>query len=476
MKDISHSSIINEYLNAVKAANTRQPVDPTVKNLSLGQEFHTTGRLMVAKESVNGSLIAYIAVETKEGILLPIKSLMGISSLYHGTKEPYYTEGEYVSESIDGNNKVEEIIQAKVVADFDFSKVFQPSTRQLLKFIEEVERHNFFEEKIIRYLGMVVRPYIAARNSSPASLDKYEAGMKRAIASQLWEIKDTQEGLRRKAQEEEERIKREALLKKELEEIERRNKEIEKRRELNHFNERNKHYRDAFLNFEEKTHKYIADGLILQSVTNFVEGCFPKFDAELHARPVAARMGLSTKEVISMWEQKGLESRTLGTAMHQKIEKYLKGESYTDDDTFRLFRIFADRTPLNPYRTEWAIFDFDHKIAGTIDYVDCQSGKYTIYDWKRSDKIIVNGMPMKTSKYQEKGLPPIEHLDNCTYWHYALQLSLYKFILERNYDIKVDALRLGIFHPTYEKPYVLNMPYLDDEIRQLMNLRSEVLL
>ena len=261
-----------------------------------------------------------------------------------------------------------------------------------------------------------------------------------------------------------------------MEEIERRNKEIEKRRELNHFNERNKHYRDAFLNFEEKTHKYIADGLILQSVTNFVEGCFPKFDAELHARPVAARMGLSTKEVISMWEQKGLESRTLGTAMHQKIEKYLKGESYTDDDTFRLFRIFADRTPLNPYRTEWAIFDFDHKIAGTIDYVDCQSGKYTIYDWKRSDKIIVNGMPMKTSKYQEKGLPPIEHLDNCTYWHYALQLSLYKFILERNYDIKVDALRLGIFHPTYEKPYVLNMPYLDDEIRQLMNLRSEVLL
>ena len=84
-------------------------------------------------------------------------------------------------------------------------------------------------------------------------------------------------------------------------------------------------------------------------------------------------------------------------------------------------------------------------------------------------------MPVKINKYGEKGNYPLEHLDNTPYYHYALQLSLYKYILEKNYGMKISDLRLGIFHPTYNKPYVLRMPYLEKEINDLFNLRSEVL-
>ena len=161
--------------------------------------------------------------------------------------------------------------------------------------------------------------------------------------------------------------------------------------------------------------------------------------------------------------------------MHKKIENYYQGIDSANDDTFNLFRIFANNIKLVPYRTEWAVYDWEYKLAGTIDFVDCQNGQYTIYDWKRSDKIIANGMPIKTNKYGEKGNYPLEHIDNSPYYHYALQLSLYKFILERNYGIKVDKLRLGIFHPTYNKPYLLEVPYLESEINSIFNLRSEVI-
>lgn len=70
---------------------------------------------------------------------------------------------------------------------------------------------------------------------------------------------------------------------------------------------------------------------------------------------------------------------------------------------------------------------------------------------------------------------PLEHLDNTPYYHYALQLSLYKYILEKNYGMKISDLRLGIFHPAYNKPYVLRMPYLEKEINDIFNLRSEVI-
>ena len=258
-------------------------------------------------------------------------------------------------------------------------------------------------------------------------------------------------------------------------EEERRRKEEEARLEKFRYNKRNSHRRDYYISFDEANHKYTVDGKILQSVTNIVENCFPKFDAQLHAMTTAAKMGMTEEEVIAMWERKGKESRELGTAMHQKIESYYQGKDSKEDDAFRLFKMFADKVKLEPYRTEWAVYDTDYNIAGTIDFVDYQDGKYTIYDWKRSDKIIANGMPVKVSKYQEKGLYPLEHLENSAYYHYALQLSLYKFILEKNYDIKVSDLRLGIFHPSYDKPYVLKMPYLENEVKRLMELRSEVI-
>ena len=284
----------------------------------------------------------------------------------------------------------------------------------------------------------------------------------------------------RNKQEEEKRKEQQERLRLEEErrkaEEERRRKEEEARLEKFRYNKRNSHRRDYCISFDEANHKYTVGGVNLQSVTNLVENCFPKFDAQLHAKTTAAKLGITPQEVINMWERKGKESRELGTAMHQKIESYYQGKQPYEDDAFKLFKVFADKVKLEPYRTEWAVYDTDNNIAGTIDFVDYQDGKYTIYDWKRSDKIIANGMPVKFSKYQEKGLHPLEHLENCAYYHYALQLSLYKFILEKNYDIKVSDLRLGIFHSSYDKPYVLKMPYLENEVKTLMELRSEVIL
>lgn len=253
-------------------------------------------------------------------------------------------------------------------------------------------------------------------------------------------------------------------------------KEREEKAEAARYNLRNSHPQDIKIKFIPSTHTYEVDGVCLDSVTTFVTNCFPKFNAELYAKRKADRLGVNYKEILDEWEKKGQESRDLGTAMHKKIEDYYLGKEPSDDETFKLFLMFANRIKLKPYRTEWAIYDWEYKIAGTIDFIDYQNEEYIIYDWKRSDKLISgNGLPIKKNQYDEKALPPIDHLDDSPYYHYALQLSLYKFILERNYNIKVSKLRLGIFHPTYHKPYILEIPYLEDEINSLFELKSEVI-
>lgn len=203
-------------------------------------------------------------------------------------------------------------------------------------------------------------------------------------------------------EEEEYKRKREEIDKK----LEAERQEAEARKEKFRFNQRNKHPLDSTISFRASDHLYIVNGVCLESVTTFVSNCFPKFNTELHAKQKAGALGISVQEVIEKWEQKGKESRDLGTAMHKKIENYYQGIDSANDDTFNLFRIFANNIKLVPYRTEWAVYDWEYKLAGTIDFVDCQNGQYTIYDWKRSDKIIASGMPIKINKYGEKGNYP----------------------------------------------------------------------
>ena len=62
---------------------------------------------------------------------------------------------------------------------------------------------------------------------------------------------------------------------------------------------------------------------------------------------------------------------------------------------------------------------------------------------------------------------PLDHLPDCNYYHYALQLNIYPSILESEYNIHVSGMFLGIFHPSRTAPMCVQIPPLDDEMRLL---------
>lgn len=453
------NALVKSYIAAWKAGMN----EPKNNVYTLGQQFHTTG-LKLVESVINNKKAVYVAVTTQEGIDIPIKSLMGNPFF-----KDYYVAGEFDSVSRKDGKKVVTKVKAEAVDDYDFGRVFQPSCYQPLDFIAEADEQHFFEGKIITYLGKAVRPYEAKKDSPASSFEIYKKGDKRAMAVHLWKLKLT--AAEQKKKEEAERAARMMRA-----ECERREREEALRREKANYNQRNQHLRDSALQFTSFSHSYSVNGIPLQSVTDFVEHCFPEFNANEMARRTAARTGQSVADVLAAWERKGEESRNAGTEMHWKIESFYQLNNVQDDETFRLFRMFTNQIALNPYRTEWPIYDTDTNLAGTVDFVDYSNGRYSIYDWKRSDKIIFNGMPVMTSKYEQKALPPIGHIEDCPYFHYALQLSLYKYILEKNYGIEIADLRLGIFHPAYHKPYVLRIPYMKDEVETLMSLRKSVIL
>ena len=168
--------------------------------------------------------------------------------------------------------------------------------------------------------------------------------------------------------------------------------------------------------------------------------------------------------------------------MHKNIEDYYNkiplNDTVTTSLEFKNFLQFANaHSHLKPYRTEWLIYHEDLKISGSIDMIyENEDGTLSIYDWKRSKNIT------RVNLYNKYAITEcISHLPDANFWHYALQLNMYKMILEEKYDKKVKDLYLVRLYPDPEKveqvkqdldpPYeLIKIPILNKEI---MDLKSD---
>ncbi len=228
----------------------------------------------------------------------------------------------------------------------------------------------------------------------------------------------------------------------------------------------NNHPRDKNIVFFEEGHIYKIENIPENpiSVTTLIHKQFPVFDAEKVVDKMVVSGSFSSKypgktreEIIQKWKQDGEESSSLGTKMHADIERYLNNETPLDCNSVEFgyfLNFWKDFNTTNPkyvpYRTEWLVYDEDKNIAGSIDFVLTNNeGQYIILDWKRSKEI------KKENRY-EKGYGVMKSLDNCNFWHYTLQLNIYRHILETKYDKKIVFMMLVVLHPNNQN-YVLHV-------------------
>ena len=81
-----------------------------------------------------------------------------------------------------------------------------------------------------------------------------------------------------------------------------------------------------------------------------------------------------------------------------------------------------------------------------------------------------NQFSNKSNKFQ-KGTPPIEHLDDCNFNQYSLQLNLYKHILEKHYGIKIEGMFLVVLHPNNSTYLKMDIKCMQKEISWILEER-----
>ena len=229
--------------------------------------------------------------------------------------------------------------------------------------------------------------------------------------------------------------------------------------------------------FNEANHAYtLENGDKCISVTTLVHDAFPVFDADkvidgIEARKTPKYAGRTRAEIKQMWKANGKRAAAAGTRLHKYIENIYLGvegiEQRSDDEAQQFHNFTSAYGDLVPYQVEWVVCDPEHRVAGTVDMVfRDKEGLYHIYDWKRSAKIVRN-------RFNEDYclVPELDYIPNTNYWHYCLQLNIYKRIIEHNEGIKIASMKLVQFHPDIPNYRILDVEPMSDEVEALFKRR-----
>ncbi len=232
------------------------------------------------------------------------------------------------------------------------------------------------------------------------------------------------------------------------------------------FNLINSHPRDKRIEFYPEPHIYTIDKTPAPSASTVISKFFPEFDSYGKASslsPSNPLYGLPVEEIVRTWNSRGMEAANKGTFLHEQIEKYYLGEQYERTEEFHLFEQFvSDHKNIKPHRSEWRIFDEEHHIAGTIDLISKNGVGFDIYDWKRSKKVVntYSGEPITNDTWGNFGVGQLKDIDDTSYNRYCLQQSLYRYILEKNYNLKISKMYLVVLYPDNDRYYKVEVPYL----------------
>ena len=243
-----------------------------------------------------------------------------------------------------------------------------------------------------------------------------------------------------------------------------------------------KHPKGYEIEFFEETHLYksIINGREIKytSGTGVIHNCFPPFDpsGEITKR-CALKEGITIEELKAKWKAKGDASCKFGTRVHECCEDIELGKSENElrntpidehekivfGHAVNIARRF--RQQLDILGVEKIVFSPDLEIAGTIDLFarSRKDGSYVIIDHKTNQTIDTE------NKWNNFALSPIEHVPAINFYTYALQLNLYRYLLQREgYVPKRAKFKLFLNHLTEAGAKLIELPNMQLEIRDIV--------
>ena len=108
------------------------------------------------------------------------------------------------------------------------------------------------------------------------------------------------------------------------------------------------------------------------------------------------------------------------------------------------------------------------KVSGQIDCLIKNGNEITILDWKTNREIKKESYYNRSTKQHQMMKFPLNNIQDSNYWHYALQLSLYAYLLQTLHpEFIIKGLKL-IHIDREQKETEYEVPYLKEDVERML--------
>ena len=210
--------------------------------------------------------------------------------------------------------------------------------------------------------------------------------------------------------------------------------------------------------FFEDGHYYEYKGLrVGVSVTRLIEEYANEFDRDGIAEKVAKRDNKTIEEVLEEWEYKNKFACAKGSNCHTYAQSiwsdepyYLQdfdGSQHFKDTCLKIFeqadRFHSDYKDIYEHlKDEQVVGSPEFDIASAVDHLfyNKLTGEVDLIDYKTNSILKGYNDDEKNRRYTKKMKVPLSHLNDDSITHYYIQLSIYKYLIEKYTNIKIAYL------------------------------------
>jgi len=264
------------------------------------------------------------------------------------------------------------------------------------------------------------------------------------------------------------------------------------------------------IKFIPETHSYISlkeeeQNIKWTSVTSVISKFKQPFDAHKIATKVSKQKnskwyGLSVASIKEIWDKEAKRATDLGTWYHNQREADLCGHDtiLVEDKHLPIIKpIEKNGEKYSPEQVlqegiypEHFVYLKSAGLCGQSDLVEVVNGKINIIDFKSNKEIKFKSFT-NWDGVSQKMLSPLQHLDDCSFNHYSLQLSMYMYMMLKH-NFKLEPGKMHLHHIIFEEqtqdefgypitkldvdknPIVkevikYEVPYLKNEVVKLLN-------
>ena len=206
------------------------------------------------------------------------------------------------------------------------------------------------------------------------------------------------------------------------------------------------------------------------SVTRLIEQYCNEFNAEEVAQRVATKQNKTVQQVLDEWQYKNKFACEKGSTCHEYAqslwsgaeyqqlyfddsEEYLEAVSHIQVQALSFCEDYQDR--LEHLADEFVVGSEEYNIASAIDhlFINKLTGGLVLVDYKTNSDI------HKSEKYAKNMKVPLQHMKDFTLNHYYIQLSIYKYLLEKYTGLEVSEMFIVYFSENIENYEIIEIPY-----------------